>query len=1183
MTRAALLLLLASGAAVLSATPEAQGPGPGVTVRFDRLGAADGLSQSSVLALAQDRRGFVWLGTQDGLNRYDGVRMRTYRHDPTVEGGLPASYVQSLAVTRDGAVWAGTWGGGLARLDPETDRFTVYRHDPDDPASLPDDIVTTLHEDAAGRLWVGTAGGLAWFDPEPPADAPHAAFGAAPGAFRRYAEAVMADPFVWSLASDARGRLWIGTFRAGALRVDPASGLWRRFHHDPADPASLGADDNALVRVTPSGEVWVGTGAGLNRLVSEGEASSAARSGATGAAATGAAATGPPGASGDATGAVWERHSAATGLCGDYVYDLRETRDGATWVATGDGGLCRQTPAAPRTASGARGQREGAEAGGAAGARPSAWEAFTHNPADPASLPKDVVRALLEDRAGTVWIGTDGGGAARYTGASEALGLYTPDPLDAASLPYPYVWALHATRDGSVWAGTDGGGLARLDPATGTFQTLTHRPGDPASLGADVILSLEESRDGRLWIGTFDAGLDRLDPATGRIEHFPASPPPEASAPEAGAPEATRGVPATGPPVSTVTALYEDAAGALWVGTWDGGLARRSPDGAWTVWRHDPDDPATLAGNVVTALRPARDGGLWIGTYGGGLAHRGADGAFRAWNGGADGPLASATVYGVHEDEAGAVWIATAGGGLNKLDPGTGAVEVLTTRDGLPHNIVYGVLPGPGGALWLSTNAGIARLDPATGGVRTYGPAQGAQGPEFNSGAAYAAADGSLMLGGTNGFNWFRPEALDAAAPPPRVVLTGLRRFDEPVPLARSVSALGAVALSHRDNFVTVEFAAPGARDARGLEYAYRLEGVDPDWREATGESPEARYTDLPPGRYAFRVRAREGGGAWGEERALAVRVVPPWWATWWARGLGALGLAGGGLAAAGLWRRRRTAERERQREESAEAQRRLAAGREAERLRLARDLHDGPLQDLYGARFRLESLGDALGGDAQPDVARAQSTAEAVEETLLDVSRQLRAVCTELRPPVLGAMGVARALRADADRLGAEHPGIAFDLDLRADGLALGDAARVAVYRIAKEALANAVRHAAPSRVRIATREERAAPEAPAQASGAPPGGDGAAAPAARFTVTVEDDGRGFAVPPRWAALAREGHLGLAGAAERAEGAGGALAVRSAPGAGTTVTVSVPLASPQAAPLQIAPPEASGAQVPTP
>ncbi|MEM6327650.1 MAG: two-component regulator propeller domain-containing protein [Bacteroidota bacterium] len=1046
---------------VLASAAWAQGPAPGVAVRFDHLGLEDGLSQSSVLAVVQDRHGFLWFGTQDGLNRYDGVRLTAFRHDPTrPDEGLPTGFVQSLAETSDGGLWVGTWGGGVARRDPVTGAFEAWRHDPDDPTSLPGDIVTALHEDRAGRLWIGTEGGLAWRDPRD-------------GTFHRYAEAVLPDPFVWSLAEDEEGGLWIGTFRAGAVRVDPASGRWRPVRHDPENPATIGSDDNALVRVTPDGTVWIGTGAGLNEW----------------------------------NGTGWTRHApseAPGALCGEYIYDVRQGRDGSVWVATGDGGLCRRAT--------------GTEA----------WQAFRHNAADPTSLPKDVVRALWEDRAGTLWIGTDGGGAAATTGASERMGLYLPDPLRETSLPYPYVWALHQTRDGRIWAGTDGGGLARLDPASGIFETYRHRPGDPSSLAADVILALEESRDGRLWVGTFDAGIDRLDPTSGRIEHFPAD---------------DDGI--TGPASVTVTALHEADDGALWVGTWEGGISRYA-EGAWTTWRHDPDDPASLPNDVVTALRPARDGGLWIGTYGGGLVHRATDGTFRQWDGGPGEALAHATVYGVHEDETGLVWIATAGGGLNRLDPATDAVRVLTTRDGLPHNIVYGVLPGPEGALWLSTNAGLARLDPARlgteaetvepGAVRVFGPAQGTQGSEFNSGSAFRAADGSLLFGGTNGFNWFDPRTVGAGEPP-GVVLTGLRRFDEPVSLGRDLPAVDALALSHRDNFVTVEFAAPGAPGARDLRYAYQLQGVDPEWRETSGSDPEASYTDLPPGRYTFEVRAASPDGAWGPTRTLGVRVVPPWWRTWWAQTLAALLVLGSGLALGRGWQRRREREAAREREEEAEAQRQMTAAREAERLRLARDLHDGPLQDLYGDRFRLEALGDALSGDQAPDVARAQHTTEAVEGTLRDVGRQLRAVCTELRPPVLGAMGVARALAADAERIAEAHPGVALDLDLAADGLSLSEGARVAVYRIAQEAIRNAFRHAEPSRLHVASRET-----------------DGT------FTVTVEDDGRGFDPPARWAVLARDGHLGLAGASERAAAVGGRFDVQSRLGAGTTVSISVPL-----------------------
>jgi signal transduction histidine kinase/streptogramin lyase len=626
-------------------------------------------------------------------------------------------------------------------------------------------------------------------------------------------------------------------------------------------------------------------------------------------------------------------------------------------------------------------------------------------------------------------------------------------------------------------------------------------------------------------VGTFGAGLDRLDPATGRFTHLP----PGGDA---------------GPAGAVVTALHEDEAGALWVGTWGDGLSRRDPvTGRFTHLRHRAGDARSLPNDVVTTLLPARDGGLWVGTYGGGVARLDrATGRFRTYGAAPAGPLSHATVYGLHETPDGVLWIATAGGGLNRLDSATGTVRVLTTRDGLPHNIVYAVLPDDAGRLWLSTNHGLAVYDPARNAVvRTYTAADGLQGDEFNSGAALRQADGTLLFGGTQGFNRFRPDRLTANAVPPPVVLTGLQRFGEPVRLARAMPYVGGVRLSHRDNFVTFEFAALDYTDPAGNRYRYRLDGLDDDWRETDGRAPRASYTNLPGGRYTFLVQAANPDGVWNTAGArLSVRVVPPWWQTLWARllalALAVLAVAGAGAAA----QRTRQRRAERVRADEREAQRRLAEVREAERLRTARDLHDGPLQDLYGARYRLEALEDALSGDGLAATGAVQEQAAAVRETLLTASRQLRDVCAELRPPVLGPMGLGRALQATAARLG---EGRTETLTVEADdSAALPDAARVALYRVAQEAIRNALRHARATRVSVRLRRA----------------GDA-------VDLTVEDDGVGFAVPRHLAELARHDHLGLVGAAERVGAVGGRLDVTSSPGRGTTVRARVPLQPPPA------------------
>lgn len=1031
---------------------------PGSVLRFERLGPADGLSQSSVLALHQDRLGFLWLGTQDGLNRYDGTQVRVFRHDPLDPASMPTSYVQTIAETRDGALWLGTWGGGLSRLDPATETFTHFRHDPEDDSSLPDDVVTAILEDRAGRLWVGTGGGLARLD-------------RATGRFRRTKG--LPDPFVWSLAEAPDGALWVGFYRAGLARWNPTTGRARFYRHDPSRRDGLPSDETVTVRFAQGGTLWVGTGAGVARLDPTSGRATPVRPG-------------------------------AGGACGTLVYGLAEGTDGVLWVATGDGGLCRVEPATGRA------------------------EAFRHAPADPTSLPRDVVRAVFVDRTGVLWVGTDGGGAARFTGASERFGLVRAGGDPRRSLPHPHVWAIEEAPDGTLYVGTDGGGLARLPRGADAFTTYRHRAGDPSSLAADVVVAVRATRDGQVWAGTFGAGLSRLDPATGRFAQVPAA-----------------GGANTGPAGSVVTVLHEDPSGALWVGTWGNGLSRRDP--ATGRFRHFARGGAgSLPHDVVTALVEARGGGLWVGTYGAGVGRLDrASGRFQTFGAAPTGPLSHATVYAIHEDGAGALWIATAGGGLNRLDPATGTARVFTTRDGLPHNIVYGIVPDAAGRLWLSTNDGLAVFDPSAARVvRTYGVADGLQGAEFNSGAALRLRSGALAFGGPEGLNVFDPARVAEVRPPPPVVLTGLRRFDEPVRLTHAMPFVDEVRLSHRDNFVTVEFAALDFADPAGVRFRYRLDGVDATWRETDGRRPLASYTNLAGGRYTFRVQASHAGGAWSEPAVLAVRVIPPLWARGWTRALALAVLLALLAAAARTGQRRRAARRAQWMADQREAQRRLAEAREAERLRTARDIHDGPLQDLYGARYRLEALEGTLAGrgDGAPDsAADPLAQAAAVRATLLDASRRLRDVCAELRPPVLGAVGLARALQAAAERAAEGHPvQVTVEADDGADDLP--ETVRVALYRVAQEALRNALRHA---EARAVTLRLDRTPDA--------------------VQLRVSDDGRGFVVPRHLAELAREDHLGLLGAAERVEAVGGTLGVTSAPGSGTTVVASVPLSAPPA------------------
>lgn len=1029
---------------------------PGVNLNFERLSLEKGLSQTTVLSVIQDHRGFLWLGTQDGLNRYDGYGFEVYRHDPIDSTSLSESFVQVVYEDRERNLWAGTWGGGLNRFDRASGRFIRYRNDVGDASSLVNDIVLSIYQDSRGTLWVGTAGGLERYDPgtddfthvRHDADDPRS----------------LSDDFVWSLAEDKHGSLWVGTYSGGLNRLESGDRDDLRFTHyrfDGDDASSLSDDANVTVFVDADGTVWVGTASGLDRYDSAADAFTHYRH--------------------DPTD--------ATSLCDPLVQTLYEDRDGGLWVGTANG-LCRF-------------DRDRDQ-----------FTQFHHNPADPTSLAHNVVRSISEDESGILWIGTGGGGLGKYNRSTERFGHYRHDPSNSASLSNSFVWDFAEDGDGFVWIGTDGGGLSRFSPAEGTFWTMRHDPADPTSISDDVVLALATSSDGSIWAGTYSGGLNHVDVSTRTARRYAYT-------------DDERGLSSP-----SVNALLPDENGDLWIGTWGGGLnhfdARTE---RFRHFQHDPGDARSLSNDLITCLLRDRNGTLWIGTNSGGLNRFDGTHFKRLLHqNNIPGSLSHNTVYDLFEDSEGRLWVATAGG-LNRFDNETGRFDVLTTRDGLPHNIVYGIAEDAAGRLWLSTNAGLSRYDLETDVFESFRVSDGLQSNEFNAGAAFSSSDGDLYFGGINGFNRFRPEVIQRSSHVPPVVLTGFKRFDRDAAFETELAALKEINLQHDDNFITFEFAALDFVDPPHNRYAYMLEGVDAEWRYTDGQARSASYTKLEPGRYTFRLKGANSDGTWNEEGiAMAVNVIPPWWGTWWFRIFALSSIVTVMVLGGFRWHRSNLRKAEWRREEAIEVHRRLAEARESERIYMARELHDGAVQDIYGARIQLDALTPKLEGEDRRRIDGVQDTLHHVYSTLRDVSR-------ELRPPILGSFGLAKAIRAHLTGTTKAHPHLSITHDLGDDGTVLPERVRLALYRIYQEGIRNILRHAGAENVHVSMHLSDEV-----------------------LALTVRDDGRGFNVPERLLDLAADNHLGLIGANERAESIGGTLHVTSRTGEGTAIEVIVPI-----------------------
>ena len=755
----------------------------------------------------------------------------------TSENGLAQQSVLSILQDRQDFIWFGTQAG-LHRFDGY--RMTVFHNDPNDPGSLPDNYVSASYQDAQGVLWFGTKGGLARFDP-------------VSGRFQRHP---LAQPgrsplrAVAAILPAPDGDLWLAT-NDGLVRFDPASGRHRTLRHDPGDAASLRDDHVNAIALDGQGALWIGTPSGVDRLAPDGarfthfDIAPPARGGRDPARNHVLSLSMGPRETlwiGTAAGLeAWRLDEGAPQPVAltpaQRMADLRIERlyhdsGSQLWVGTDTGGLKWRDPASGQFVS------------------------YRYSQYDQHSLSDNQVMSVLVDRTGTLWAGTYFGGVSRTDLASGGFARYgTADGLGRAK-----VRAVQGDPDGHIWIGTTGDGLLRLDPVTRKLERVR----DPA-LPGEVVTALALG-GGRLWIGT-PTGLRWRD-ARGRSGRVPLGP---------------------GGAASYVQALRMGRDGTLWIVT-RGGLSALAPGAHSTrSWRNDPDDPTSLGDNYGLTLLEDRHGAIWIGTQSGLERFDRRANVFTHYRHDPADPrsLRHSRVYNLLESANGALWVGTAGG-LHRMehDDAGARFRFFPFSGDQPAPPVGVVLEDGDGNLWASTTAGITRIDPASGQTKSYTVKDGLIDGSYFVGSGWRGPDGRLHFGGMNGMTSFQPSEVRDNPFPPTVAITDLLVLNRSLGV-HDLPARKEVTLSHRDAVFTLEFAALHFADPRGNRYAYRLDGFDQGWVDATAGRRFATYTNLDPGRYVFRVRASNKDGLWNPEAAtLAITITPPFWKTWWFRTL---------------------------------------------------------------------------------------------------------------------------------------------------------------------------------------------------------------------------------------------------------------------------------------------------------
>jgi two-component system sensor histidine kinase ChiS len=824
--------------AFISTLSIAQEPQTFNALQLKTLSLQHGLSLNSVTAILQDRRGFLWIGSENGLNRYDGYEFKVYKHLPNDSNSLSHNEIVTILEGNDGFIWIGTEGGGLNRFDPRTDSFMHFYNEDirtfdwdamsdEDEIPLDDETVSletaingyttdtishnfihALVEDGDGNLWIGTeGGGLNFLDRKT-------------GLFTHYVaiadqDNTLCNNEIKTLIIDSQKLLWMGT-EDGLARYNTSTKEFKCFRHKQENLSSLTHNEIATLLEDKLGNLWVGTEeGGLDYFDRSSEKF------------------------------THYQHDSANkkSISNNTIEALLLDHQDRLWVGTENG--INQFNQNSRD-----------------------FTPFTPRSEDPKSLNTKMISVLFQDKSNNLWIGTEGGElnhvdlkpkkfpAARLKQSEETpwfgypinaifqdtynslwvgtenLGLFErqsdgnvkhyTSSNQRSGLTSNEITAITQGSKGQLWVGTDDGGLNRFERKTGTFETIE------LAINKNSITTMHVGPSKTLWVSAETDFLVSISPLTDTIEYHHIS------------------VPNNHTKTSIdISSIVETANGTLWIGTKNLGLLHFNPrSGQVRQFQHNPEDANSLSSNAVSSMLSDEQGHLWIGTH-----------------------------Y-----------------GLNHYNTETEQFTLYTKEHGLPSNLINNIILDHKKDLWFTTRYGLSRFNPKHIEFSNFVREDGLSNDYFQPGAVYRNKQGVLFFGGSRGIDYFQPMTVTANPFPPLVQITDLQLMNKSVKTSQngvlplSIIETKKIQLDYKQTIFAFEFSSLDFTIPHKNQYAYRLIGFDQDWQYVGGRR-HASYTNIPPGSYRFEVKATNNDGLWSAQEVsieLIISAAP--WLTWWAK-----------------------------------------------------------------------------------------------------------------------------------------------------------------------------------------------------------------------------------------------------------------------------------------------------------
>ncbi len=804
----------------------AQQPG----LQFTLLENPNGKSLGNINDITQDRWGYMWFaGTGDKcIYRYDGNRMITFRHDSLNKNSLGMTNIEKIYADDSGKIWIG--GEGLDQYNPATGIFIHYRHDKNDTSIL------------------GKAS---------------------------YVSNSLIDDEVMAILKDRKGRLWIGTNK-GLDRFDEKTGKFTHYRNDPGNPKSLSNDCVNTIYEDRQGDIWVGTGwrwfgyhrgeGGLNRLNSDGSFTR-----------------------------YMNNPKNSKTLINNKVTAIFEDSRGVFWIGTMGFGL--------NIMDRAKGSFERLPYSKKNG---DTLHGLPYMP----EIVNNPVTFIRGDSTGSIWIGTRGYGINRYDTSTKTFIHFQ----SGNGIPDATAWCAYVSREGVLWTGTqDNVNLYYTDPSVKQISNISIGPmGNPSSCFID-------EGNGNYWVGSDGAGLLHFNKENKLLHRYTT--------------EITEILRNSNHTISSMLQYHEDSIflgmmeggivlfntrtnhfsnlrydkttidslanpvnsivkdkdGYIWFTRWSG-LVRYNPrDGSVKYYHPDANDTTTISSDRVSSVFLDSRGDLWVGTFRvsdeKGISYTalnrmdGKTGQFRHY-------LKGSIIKSTYEDSEGTIWTINSNG-LSRLKKGE---DIFTTfinnQTSLGDTYVLGIVEDDKKYLWINTSSAILRLNPERNKIFTYGSKFGIM-THSGSDAVRKLSNGKILFGNNQGFYSFYPEELNIKIPDININISSLFINNLPVPVGRSnaltkpLEEITTLTFKYNQNNIGFNFAADDYREPGAIKFFTKLENYDSVWREAKGDK-SAFYFYVRPGDYIFRVKVVNGDGT-EKEKAITIRINPPWWLTWWA------------------------------------------------------------------------------------------------------------------------------------------------------------------------------------------------------------------------------------------------------------------------------------------------------------